>query len=383
MGRKILPSGVVEYVKSFEACSEGAVLTDDCFTPSETATDLGRALDGNFSLHVGAGQADLYGMLDAVFSLYIVDQLDRITTEESREIWGHRILECQDEDGFFSKKNHRGHCKEHATAYAVSALLMLEPDGRFLEELKPMQFLFPLLTSEKTFKQWFSRMGMNSVQDIKNKNIGWNYIWRGSHVGGGVAAVVGMTQHLFNGWWPNEAVHASSWLTGYFDALNARISSKTGVWQKSIYNLIIRKPTVIELGGAAHFWWIYQKADVAIPYPEKAIDSIISVQKATGLYKGHPFCIDFDGVNGLVTAFSCLSEQQREKYRKRVKDSINKSFNAVVDYLNEHSFDSIYSNSHGLPGALAVLAESGRAKKLGLCDEDFGCKEPFKLVWWL
>jgi hypothetical protein len=337
--------------------------------------------NGDFSLYAKQTEPDLYGMLDSVFILYILNKLKDRTTIDSRKEWAEKIQSCQDSSGKFSLKNFRGHSIEHATAYAIAALILLQQEKTedYLKNLKPLNFLIPILTSEKTFYKWIKHLGCYSIKDIKHKELGWNYIWRGSHVGGGIAATIAMTSYLFSKWWPE--IITNNWFKKYFSFLNSHNNKNTGLWQQAFYNIIFKKPTIIDIGGASHFWWIYEKQNNNIPNPEAAIKSIIKLQKTNGLYKNHPFCIDFDAINGLLTAYESLDQQ--DKYKDIISNSILKSLKGITNYLTNNNFFSFYNNLHGLPGALAAIAESNRATDLGLISKYCNWNRPFNKVWWL
>ncbi|MBD3408785.1 MAG: hypothetical protein GF419_01135, partial [Ignavibacteriales bacterium] len=152
-----------------------------------------RNSSGDFALRIGADDWDLYGSIDAAYSLHILGALEE-TTPDGRERWARRLLECQDEAGWFTKRNIRGHGKEHATAYALGALTLLgAPDNRdYLDLAKPLTDADDLLLDPKRFRKWIRRLGFKI--DFKDPvgGAGWNYVWRNSHIVGGVAAAVGM-----------------------------------------------------------------------------------------------------------------------------------------------------------------------------------------------
>lgn len=341
--------------------------------------------DGMFSLHMHSETEDLYGMLDALYSLHIIGKLEHFTTKSSRATWAGKILACQDKTGYFTGKNLRKHSAEHATAYAIGGLKLLEieNDENYLNLLQPLAFLIPLLTSENAFIRWISRMGLNSVTDIFHKNLGWHYIWRGSHVGGGIAATIGMTSGLFNSWWPEKAISYTRWFELFFLYLNSVINTDTGLWQRAFYNRFYRKATINDLGGASHFWWIYQKYNVSLPKPENAIHSILSLQKPSGLFKGYPFCIDFDGVNGLCTALLQIESQSNRSLKISVITAVEKAQEGILNFLLQCDFETIYSDSHGLPGALAAIKECARISQFSVVRDPVLWNNVLDKIWWL
>ena len=318
----------------------------------------GGLLWGEYSLLEGAAEPDLYGTADAVYTLHTVGALSGGTDRTSRDRWASQILECQDDQGWFTRRNVRGHPREHATAYAIGALRLLEvePSEVYVERIRPMTALFPLLTDEKALGRWLTRLGFRPTpRGILSKDLGWHYIWRGSHVAGGVAAALAMTRELIGQWWPGE-VDLTSWFTRYFDWLDAHVNPDTGFWQRGFWNAFYRRPTVIDLGGAAHFYWIYEALGRPLRNPESIITSTIALQRDDGLYKDRPLCIDLDAAFGIVRAYRGLPESQRRSLAGRVYRTAERNFEAIVRRLSVPLKD-IYSNSHDLPGALAALVE--------------------------
>jgi hypothetical protein len=342
-------------------------------------------LMGNFSLYREDTIPDLYGMIDAVYTLYALDLLAERTNCSSREAWAAQILDCQDEKGWFSRRNLRGHPREHATAYAIAALKLLEvePDEQYVARIRPIEAIKPILIDRDNFLRWIKWLDFRLTPwDILNKKLGWHYIWRGSHVGGGVPAIVGMTRGLVEEWWPGQ-VELDEWFTWYFEWLDAHVNSETGYWQRAFWNLFYRKPTLIDMGGAVHFFWIYEAMNWAFPYPEAVIESTLKLQKDNGLYRDRPFCIDLDGNFCLIRSYLQLSEERKSIYRDRVYNSAERNFEAIVKALTKKPLEEIYDDSHGLPGALAALAECAKLSNFKYIDAIRNWHSPLDKAWWL
>lgn len=342
-------------------------------------------MTGKFSLYQESTSPDLYGMIDAVYVLHTVGLLPERTNCLSRRAWAKYILDCQDEKGWFSKRNLRGHPREHATAYAVGALRLLEIESgeQYVARVNPIEALKPILIDRDTFLHWIKWLDFRkNPWDILNKKLGWHYIWRGSHVGGGVPAIVGMTRNLIEQWWPGQ-VDLNLWFTWYFEWLDAHVSAKTGYWQRAFWNLFHRRPTLIDMGGAVHFYWIYETMERPFPYPEAVIKSTLKLQKDGGLYKDHPFCIDLDGNFCLIRSYLQLSEERKSVYRDRVYDSVERNFEAIIRTLAETPLEEIYNDSHGLPGALAALVECTKLPDFIYAEVLSDWQHPLDKVWWL
>jgi len=337
-------------------------------------------LSGNFSLLRSQPSRDLYGMIDVIYILSIIDELQNLTNKESRSIWANRILQCQDQEGWFTKNNYRGHVKEHATAYAVGGLKLLEitDNENYLESIAPINGIRTYF-NHNNFIHLMKYQGMKlSLKNFK-KYLGWNYIWNASHISGGIAAIIGQTQELMGNWW-DSGINAQEWLDNYCEFLTNYINNDTGLWQRAAWNVLIRKPTTIDLGGAAHFYWIYEKHKCSYPNPENLIDSILYLQKESGLYKDHPLCIDFDANFCLLRSFNQLNDELKKQYKGELRKSINNNVSAIENYLFNIPPSRWYDNIHSLPGALAAIVESyeiidsSKYKKWN---------NPFDKVWWL
>lgn len=351
----------------------------------KSSRDLGNASDDGFSLFRDSTIWDLYGMIDAVYTLYTIGQLSTKTNRESRARWAQRILSCQDESGWFSKRNLRGHSKAHATAYAIGALSILECESieAYVDCVQPLHSILPYLIDPFNFLRWIESLDFRfTPKAIIAKELGWHYIWRGSHIGGGIPAAIGMTQHLFKYWWPGQ-VNSTQWFNQYFDWLDDHVNPQTGYWQRAFFNRIYRRPTLIDMGGAVHFYWIYEAMERHFPYPEAVILSTLGLQRHSGLYKDHPFCIDLDGNYCLIRAYLQLSPECQSLYRDSVYRAVERNFEAIMKSLTLQPFEQIYSDSHGLPGALAALVECNKLPNFKYADALLGWQHPLDRVWWL
>ncbi len=339
--------------------------------------------DGSFSLNFWQKEWDLYGTIDAAYSLYIMGDLHNASTIKSRRIWASKILSCQDEKGWFTKRNLRGHSKEHATAYAIGALRLLEiePEENYVSKVRPLEGIKDIFQTKKVFEKWIYSLGFKITLQDPVGHAGWHYIWRPSHLGGGIAAALGMTKDLHKEWWPNT--ETKKWFQWYFSWLDRKVNKNTGYWQRAFWNWFVRGGTLIDMAGAVHFYWVYNKYGHPLPYPEKIIQATLKIQKETGLYRDYPMCIDLDGNFCLVRAFNQLSTELQNIYFERVNNALVKNFRAVTNYLNDHSLEETYNDSHGLPGALAALAECQNFEGFTLMNKAKMFNNPFDKVWWL
>lgn len=347
--------------------------------------DNGNELSGGFSLYRGQATPDLYGMIDAVYIYYTLGRLQKETDKHLRMLWADKILACQDNDGWFTKLNLRGHRREHATSYAIGALCLLEIEEseNYLDALKPLKGILPLLTDEANFLVWMDNLDFRFTwKNIREKYLGWHYVWSGSHVGAGIPASIGMVGDLLNDWWPGK-INTRQWFAHYFDWLDTHVNPETGYWQRAFWNVVIRKPTLIDMGGAVHFYWLYQALNRPFLFPEKVIQSTLELQRANGLYKDYPYCIDLDGNYCLIRPYLQLSEDRREEYKHTVYLAVERNFEAIINALLERPLMKNYSDSHGLPGALAALVECTKLPGFKYAELLSGWRHPLDRAWWL
>ena len=315
-------------------------------------------LRGKFSYQPGEA-FDLYGTADMVYLLWVIDELEERTTPEGREEWIALIQSYQDpETGWFSKGNETLHFKSHATAYATGALSLLGA-----EPLYPFKWKTRMTKSEKATARWLEQ-------------IWWDVVWVGSHEGGGVAASLAMTGEA-----PDQ------WFDWYLDWLDREVNPNTGLWQRAFYNVVIKKPNMNDMGGAAHFWWIYQWRGRPIPYPEKVIDTCLSLQLESGLWdkkliKGDfPYCINCDAINGINLAYFHLSSKGRDYRGDDIRASFERFLSRSTGVLSTPgNIEKLYDNSHDLPGALIGLAEADKFFRLTEGEGRLKTRKPWRTV---
>jgi hypothetical protein len=296
-----------------------------------------RDLRGRFSTRAG-GETDLYGSADAVYIWWILGDLESRTTGPGRREWASVIQSFQEpRSGRFAPGEAALESAMHATAFATAALELLGSSPRH-----PHAWAEQLFASPESIRGWVD-------------SFDWHQIWTGSHQLGAAAAVIDAPQgiHL-----PRE------WADWTVAALTEKLDAETGLWKNGVLDLVWRRPTAIDLGGAAHFWWIYHHLGRPIPRPEKAIDSILTLQRKTGLWGtrlfngAYPQGIDFDALNGLRLAWSQLSAETRSARRSEVVASLDRYACAAAAHLDaDGSVDRLFPTPHKLVGTLNALAE--------------------------
>lgn len=277
----------------------------------------------------------LYGSTDMVFTLHITNELVKFYdafTEEKRESWIKGIQGFQNpKTGWFKQglwNYYSHHFKEHSTAFATSALKILGG--------KPN---YPLKLAEKLK----TRAGV--VKWLKGMQWGL-FFWPGSHRGGGVPAVFAMTENPPHG----------QFFEWYFEWLDREADPEVGFWRRGkVHKLQKNRLTKHELGGAIHFYWVYEFLGHPIPHPEKVIDSTLQLQNDLGLWdKDVSYCIDLDAVFSLTR---CC--RQAKGYRKEdIERAIINYLDYTIPTLNDRKFlFNRYVNTHKITGCLATIAE--------------------------
>jgi hypothetical protein len=271
-----------------------------------------------------------------VFNLFIPNKLEEYLSSQndiSLEKWIEWIQSFQDpKTGWFKELgfNFGFHFKEHSTAFAVSALKLLGDEPKYNLKIKER------LKSKKKVERWLKRVPE------------WGLLyWPGSHRGGGVASVFAT---LGDESYPNE-----KFFDWYFDWLDKNADPQVGFWRLGWNHKIRKRLTKHELGGAIHYYWIYEYLNHPIPFPEKVIDSTLKLQNNLGLWdKDVSYCIDLDAVFSILR---CL--KQTGGYRE---EDINFALKKYLDYTvpslnNKRFFFNRYDNTHKLTGCLGAIAE--------------------------
>lgn len=306
-------------------------------------------LRGHFSIDAG-GETDLYGSTDVAYILWITGQLRERTTVAGRAEWAALINSFQNPDsGLYDRGNDSGESTTHATAFATAALRLLGHSPAV-----PHRWAEERFADRSSIEAWLDEFG-------------WNQIWSGSHEAGAVAAVLDA---------PGGISLPVGWQREVIDALEDRIDPRTGYWKNGVLDVVLRRPNTIDLGGAAHFWWLYDRIGVAIPYPEKAIRGILRTQKRSGIWGTRlfnapiPQGIDFDAINGYRLAYSALSTVERSagsgaELRESIIDSVYRYARAVDMHLSTSgSMQELYHSTHKLVGLLNAIAETN-----ALCEQ--------------
>jgi hypothetical protein len=253
---------------------------------------------------------------------------------ESKEVWISTIQSYQNpKTGWFKEglMNYGGHFKEHSTAFAVSALRLLGGKPEYQFEIAKK------LNCRKKVEKWLK------------KKTEWGLLcWSGSHRGGGLGSI-------FAALGPESYPH-EDFFDWYFNWLDKKADPEVGYWRIGwIHKLRKNRLTKQELGCAVHYYWIYEFLNRPWPYPEKIIDSTLSLQNDKGTWH-HEFsyCIDLDAIHALTR---CLN--QTNGYRKEeVELALLKYLDYAIPYFNDREFIfKNYTSAHRLTGYVSAIAE--------------------------
>ena len=290
-----------------------------------------------FSVKMNQDEPSLYGICDMVYNLAITNELDsyfKSYDNEDKNEWISIIQSYQNpKTGWFKEGlfNYAYHFKEHSTAFSISALKLLDAKPKF-----PLKITKKLNTKKKVEK-WLS------------KKPEWGLLyWPGSHRGGGIAAVYA-TLGADN--YPHQ-----KFFEWYFDWLDKHADNMVGFWRLGwIHKLKKERLTINELGGAVHYYWIYEFMGHPWPYPEKIIDSTLSLQNNMGTWhKDYSYCIDLDAIHSLTR---CCN--QTSGYRKEdIRNAIIKYLDYVIEKMNDKKYlFEKYDTAHKLTGYVCAIAE--------------------------
>jgi hypothetical protein len=334
---------------------------------------------GHFSTTPEGTGPDLFGSLDILYAAHIVGALDGIADRPGRENWIDHILSYQGEDGWFRSNDHQSHGVEHVSAYALGGLQILASgDGEQLaKRLKPFHAFRQEIDAEPSASR--PPFELSTLQRV--------HFWRGSHRAGGLAAIVGAVDDLglpadvFLG-----VADGQKWLAGWWEYFAARIDAETGYWALASKPLRIgfnalyqfrHRPDLAAMGGAVHLYWVSEKIDAAMPYPESLIPATIALIQPSGLYEKEPYCIDLDANFLIARALESLGVGYPDA--DQAKRALATNRDAVMNWFESRPAADWSSDSHKIPGAFAAIAEADRI----LSPSERRWADIFETTWWL
>ena len=330
---------------------------------SATARDRDPWRDGSFRLHPAGCDWDLYGLVDMLLCAVTLEPSHPAIGRMDTGAWVERILSCLDTDGMATRRNPTDHVPEHATAYAYTGLVLLRNRGARVVP-PPLRYFASPTFSRAEFEAWFRRMGLQCPRWFPGeglrgsvrrsaRRLGWYRFWSGSHVGGGVMATLVMRSQLSDPEGRLPRVDKVPELVAFFDLANHALESRTGLWRPWIKRILSRRPDISDVGGAAHFLWLYDRLGVRHPRAEAMLAGALELQRDDGLFSNEPGCLDLD----FAHLFSYAARLGVREDLHHVDDAMLRNGIAVLGRLLGHGGLEGYVESHRLPGALCAVAQ--------------------------
>lgn len=219
----------------------------------------------------------LYASCDVAHMRTVMgEDLQKTLTPAQREAWIAHINSFARPDGTYGPAR-VNHSPQHANGMAVGALGVLGGKQKL-----PVR-LYDAFDSVEKAGPWLEK-------------IDWRKQWGGSHLFWGGMHCFSMSRRCTDAW--RKAV---------FDWLDANLDPQTGWWRKGVPHAGPFEP----LGGGAHIWPIYQHNGRRFPYPERAIDSILALQKSDGSWLNHGNYMELDALYGLAYMSSLAPQHRR------------------------------------------------------------------------
>ena len=268
-----------------------------------------------------------YGCADAANILYTIGALE--SDPEKRARWVKTMQNMQDpQTGLFYEGTHHTF---HTTAHVIAAL-----------ELFDAQPLYPLAAL-------YEYRDKNKLYDLL-ENLNWEKApWGSSHQGAGLFAALIITKSV-----------DLQWQNWYFDWLKDKCDPVSGIsygtklgWDSLAHHLY----------GWFHYLFNHEYARRPIPYPDKLIDSCLS------MYADHRDEMDyaFGGRCGFceIDWVYCLNRAGRQTPHRffEVKAALRDFAGTYIRFLEttDEKTDEGFNDLHMLFGAVCALAELQQA----------------------
>jgi len=242
----------------------------------------------------------LYATCDvAIIRTVMGEDLRTSLTERQRREWIDHMNSFADPDGTYHG-GRRQHSREHANGMVIGALGPLGGKQKY-----PVRLYGGFDTLEKV-GPWLEK-------------IDWRNQWSGSHLFWG-----GM--HCFS----CSRRCSPQWREAVFAWLDANLDPRTGWWRRDVPQT---RPGVEGLGGGAHIWPIYQHHRHRFPIPERAIDSILAMQKPDGCWMQYTNYLDLDALYGLAYMQSLAPDYRKDDIARAVAKHGKGLTRAFPDFL--------------------------------------------------
>jgi hypothetical protein len=220
-------------------------------------------LPGRYAWSREAAFPHVYGIADMACVLYSLDALH--PTAEEHASWRRELQALQDPDSGYLLATPPCLSRLHNTAFALGAMSLLG-----IAPVHPLRFAEAYATP--------------AAQQAWLESLDWRTdVYGGSHDGAGLASAL----TLVPGTVPPE------WFSDYFTRLDRYFDPHNGM-------LGVDKPVAgdcDQIGGTFHYAFLYEYYHRRMPFPERRIDAILGLQRATGEWDpSNPWWLTLDAL---------------------------------------------------------------------------------------
>ena len=267
-----------------------------------------------------------YGCADAANILYTIGEFPRDL--EERQAFKDTLQNMQDpKTGLFVEGTHHA---IHTTAHCIAALELFDCFPKYK------------LTALEPYK---TKEGLYRFLD----GLDWqNMPWSQSHQGAGIYAALTVAEEA-----------TPEWAEWYFNWLWEEADSTTGLWRKGFANTDTR-PIYEHMAGSFHYLFNLEHAKMPLRYPEKMIDTCLS------MYQNQKLRDDFGTIVGFLEIdwVYCITRALRQcghRFEECV-EAVTDFADKYLDYLMslDPDLDKRIDDLHMLFGAVCCIAELQR-----------------------
>ena len=263
-----------------------------------------------------------YGCADAINILYTINEFPK---GAEREKCAEALASLQNpENGLFEEHTHHF---IHTTAHCLSALELLDARPKY---------------PQKTMLKYFTKEGIKELLD----SIPWlNDPWSGSHRGAGAYVVGVLTENV-----------DLDWQNYYFNLLYDDTDEKWGMSRAGTIDGG-NAPAYYHINGWFHYMFNMQYAKRPLKYPEKLIDTCISLYDDNELGETFGSKIGFNEIDWIFVLNRALRQSPHRFYE--AKDRIRRLASNFITFMEGLDFDTHerINDLHMLFGATCALAE--------------------------
>jgi hypothetical protein len=275
-----------------------------------------------------APQAELYGTSDAVIIQYTIGELPQ--EQDGRRHLVERLQSFQDrEDGLFTGA---GHHPIHATAFAISAMELLDT-----KPLRPLEGL----------------RGLRSRQELHRflDGLDWrSEPWRDSQKGAGIYAALVLS---------GEA--DAAWEDWYFEWLWQEADPGSGLWRKGAVPAAgeaanAGAPLFHHLAGSFHYLFNQNYRKRPLRYPEQMADTCLELYAAGQIPESRDD-FSFYELDVLYTTTGVMAQTaHRHEELRRMNEEIGGRFLKFLAERTARQEEDFFPDLHTLCGAVCALA---------------------------